>query len=279
MRVDPKEIKKYQKLNQKLKEFTALQSELQFKNTYEPKFKNILMCSASKLVGCDAKIKINPREGKSHSYGHIEFVLTRQGIKESFGYTGEFKARFIQYSSWIAGYVSDNDVTAGLVKMLKSKVCQSDDALRLHLQAREDISKLGMEDENYAVHIKANKVFTVYGNIEEGYQDIPEQTTELVLSTHNSWSAKNLSLAEPGSVVLSPNTYRGKTYDLTTLLGISSQATFIEFLRISEEPTYTQIMDLLQEHITKCENHIKTKQAALEAITNKYGQYLVFKEL
>jgi len=279
MRVDQKEIKKFQKLNQKLKEFTSLQNSLQFKNSYEPKFKNILMCSASKLVGCEAKIKINPKDGKSHSYGHIEFVLTRQGIKESFGYTNEFKARFMSHSSWIAGYVSDNEVTAGLVKLLKSKVCQSDDALRLHLQAREDISKLGMADENYAVHIKSNKVFTVYGNIEEGSQDTPEQTTELVLSTTNGWSAKNLSLASPGSVSLSANVYRGKTYDMNSILGISSCATFIEFLRISEEPTYTQIMDLLQEHITKCENHIKTKQSALDTVTNKYGQYLVFKEL
>jgi hypothetical protein len=279
MIVNPNDVKKYQALNKKLKEFCLLQNELQFKNTYEPKFKNILMCSASKLVGCNAKIKINPRKEGASLYGAKEYVLTRQGIKESFGYNGKFKARFITYSSWINDYVTDNGVTVGLVKLITSKECQSPEALRLHLQAREDISKLGIEDENYAVHVKSNQVFSIFGNIEVGEQDKEDKTTELILSTSSGWSAKVLCLCTPGSVHLSKNMYQGKSYDSDVILGLSSAATFIEFLRISEEPTYTQIMDLLQEHITKCQAHIKAKQTALDVVTNKYGQYLVFKEL
>lgn len=279
MIVNPNDVKKFTALNNKLKEFCLLQNELQFKNTYEPKFKNILMCSASKLVGCEAKIKINPRAEGASRYNSKEYVLTRQGIKESFGYNGDFKARFIQYSGWIADYVSEAEVTAGLVKLLKSKECQSPEALRLHLQAREDISKLGIEDENYAVHVKSNKVFSVFGNIEAGEQDKEDKTTELILTTSSGWPSKALSLCTPGSVSLSKNMYRGKSYDGNVILGLSSMATFIEFLRVSEEPTYTHIMDLLDEHITKCQAHIKSMQSSLDVVTNKYGQYLVFKEL
>jgi len=279
MKVLKVDVVKRDELNVRIKEFTSLQSELQFKERYEDKLKNILMSSSAKLVGCNAKIKINPRAVDASRYSNTEYVLTRSGIKESFGYDGSFKARFMSGSHWIHDYVKEEAATIGLVKLLKSKELQFADGLRLHLQARQDISKLELDNERYTKHIKNKLVLPIYGNIEDGANDNKEETSELVLSTSQGYASKNIDFVVPGTVKKLSRQYYGEELEGNTIVSFSGHFSFIEYLRISEEPTYSELMRLLAEEIVKCKKYIAIKSTEAEAVLTKYGQYLVFNEL
>jgi hypothetical protein len=101
----------------------------------------------------------------------------------------------------------------------------------------------------------------------------------MILSTSGGYNSKNLVFAVPGTVRAANSRYNAGGLEADEILTIGHQASFINFLRISEEPTYSILMDLLNKHIALCTQHIKDKSAAAEAVCNKYGQYLVYTEL
>lgn len=278
MRVSQQEVQKFKLLNNKLNTFYALDEELHFCTKVADKMTAIIMSSSAKITKCTAKLLLNARDPNQSRWDGTEYVLTREGIKETFGYTGDFKARLIAGNRWFTEYVKCAKAQAGLIKLLNDPKINNPDALKLHVQAMNDIANLNLENESYCAHSKGKYLLTVFGDIEGDQQDESIQTDEILLDTANSYSSHSIEIVEQGSTK-SVSHWNRTRVEGTIITYFTKDAPFKDFLRVSEEPTFTRLIECLDEHIAICKAKIQAQDKKINEVLEKYGQFLVYKEL
>ena len=291
------ELKKFNTLNELLKEFYELKQKIQFRSIYAEKIQGLLQNSTRKIVGCEAKYRLNPKVkddgtlNNNHSrWGGdgTHWVLTREGIKEEFGYTGDFKCRKPDSSIWWDQYVKNKVVTTGLIKCIGHKDVRCEAALKEHIQLRRDLLKLSIEDGEYfnivnlKVPIKVQR--SVEDRYEEGaYEDEVEvtgfSTATLVFKLGGGWHDSDIAMVEGEVVWRKASTYQEAEWQYNKHDSLSNKCSFVQYLRYSETETYDVLVKTIQEQIDAVKAYVTKQTAEVEAVIAKYGHYLVFSEL
>ncbi len=297
MVIPNEELKKFKKLNKLLKEFHGLQEKIKFKDIYSVKLQAILQNSTRKSVGCEAKYRLNPtldENGKEMNTGHsrwggsTNYVLTREGIKEEFGYTGEFKCRKMDGGSWWTDYVDNKVVTASLIKCLKKKDVRCESALKEHIQMRKDMLDLHIEDGEYFHKMTLASPIKIQTSVEQLEDDECDEenrprfetnTIVFKLSGGWGWGGSEVAFVDGEVKWNKGNTYNSPRWEYDKFDDLASQCNFVQFIRYSEPETYDTLVNALNEQIAAVKQYIVDQTAQIEALLAKYGHYLVYSEL
>lgn len=292
MIVPQAEITKMIALNAELHRFHGLYEKIQFKSIYREKFDMLLQTSIKKIVGCKERIRLNPQkddDGKvitGHNYrwgGKTAYVLTREGIKEEFGYTGELKCRIPTNSNWAQEYVADKKITAALIKLVGSKEIQNQDALKEHIQLRKDLEKLSINDGEYAhiVTLATPIVVQECMSVHTKGTDEPRFTTDTIFVTlEHSWGEDDFNMVDGKVTEKAERNYRGnKEYKFDHFHKFSQNMDFETYLRYSEPATYDVILKLVRDEIALVNQYIIDSTKKIEAMLEKYGHLVVFTTL
>lgn len=291
MKIPKDELRKYRAINDLLAEFYMLKEKVQFRNIYSEKLQALLQNSTRKSVGCEAKFPLNSEaQEKGHNvndgYSHKHWVLTREGIKEEFGYTGEFKCRKPSFSIWWADYVESKIATANLIKLIGHKEVRCDSALKEHIQMRRDMLKLRIEDGEYFAKIELPVALDVQCSVEDGVQDDGEtedapkfSTKTLVFKIGGGWNETEIALVDGAVKRRAATNYQEAGWEYDEFDNLGNKLSFVQFLRYSEPEVYDVLMKVLREQIVEVQKYITKTTAEVEAVIAKYGHYLVFNEL
>lgn len=291
MKIPKDEFRKYRAINDLLAEFYMLKEKVQFRNIYSEKLQALLQNSTRKSVGCEAKFPLNSEaQEKGHNvndgYSHKHWVLTREGIKEEFGYTGEFKCRKPSFSIWWADYVESKIATANLIKLIGHKEVRCDSALKEHIQMRRDMLKLRIEDGEYFAKIELPVALDVQCSVEDGVQDDGEtedapkfSTKTLVFKIGGGWNETEIALVDGAVKRRAATNYQEAGWEYDEFDNLGNKLSFVQFLRYSEPEVYDVLMKVLREQIVEVQKYITKTTAEVEAVIAKYGHYLVFNEL
>jgi hypothetical protein len=289
------ELKKFNALNKLLEEFYGLKEKIQFRGIYADKLQLLLQNSTRKSVGCEAKFRLNPelKDDGTLSNSHprwggdgTNWVLTREGIKEEFGYTGDFKCRKPTGSIWWDRYVKNKVVTANLIKCIGEKDLRCEAALREHIQLRRDLLKLSIEDGEYFKKIELPVAMIVQGAVEGDYGDEDEDikvpkfsTCNLVFKLGGGWNDSDIAMVQGEVVWKKKSTYQDAEWQYDKHDSLSNKCSFVQYLRYSEPDTYNVLVNHIKYQIAEVKEYIAKQTAQVEAVIAKYGHYLVFAEL
>lgn len=297
MRIPREELKKFNKLNELLKEFYSLKEKIQFKSIYAEKLQNLLQNSTCKSVGCEAKFRLNPevKADGTLNNNHLRWggngthwVLTREGIKEEFGYTGDFKCRKPSSSIWWDEYVSNKVATTALIKCIGHKDVRCDAALKEHIQMRRDLHKLKIEDGDFFRKVELSLPIKVQRSVEDHYEEDAYEdevevtgfsTATLVFKLGGGWNDSDIAMVNGEVKFQKKSMYRDEEWVYDKHDSLAGSCKFVQYLRYSEPETYDVLVKTIQEQIDAVKAYITKQTAEVEAVIAKYGHYLVFSEL
>ena len=298
MKIPREELKKFNRLNELLNEFYSLKDKIQFKSIYAEKLQLLLQNSTRKSVGCEAKFRLNPevKDDGTLNNNHYRWggngthwVLTREGIKEEFGYTGDFKCRKPTSSIWWDDYIANKGVTAHLIKCLGHKDVRCNEALKEHIQMRRDLAKLKIEDGDFFNKVELSMPIKVQRSVEASYNDngydeeevevTDFSTSTLVFKLGGGWNNSSIALVNGEVEWKKASTYHNAEWEYDTHDVLGNKSSFVQFIRYSEPETYDILVKNIQEQIDAVKAYITKQTAEVEAVIAKYGHYLVFSEL
>jgi len=297
MIIPREELKKFNKLNELLQEYYSLKEKIQFRTIYAAKIQNLLQNSTRKSVGCEAKFRLNPEvndDGSPNNYHSCwggdgtHWVLTREGIKEEFGYTGDFKCRKPSSSIWWDAYVNNKVATTALIKCIGHKDVRCESALKEHIQIRKDLHKLKIEDGTFFNKIELKLPIKVQRSVEAKYSDdyceeevevIGFSTSTLVFMLGGGWRDSTIAMVDGEVKWRETGAYQSAGWEYNSHDTLENKASFVQFLRYSEPEVYDVLVKTIQEQIDGVKAYITKQTAEVEAVMTKYGHYLVFSEL
>lgn len=264
------ELEKRETLNSLISEFLSLSQQYQFGGRYNEKLGKIISMMASKLVGCDDRISLTKSEG----YYHSAKVLTRDGIKEEFGYDGR-KAREPYGSGWIDAFSKDDRAIISFIHLTKSPLIQNKPQLEKVIQALLEVKQLPGNQGAHFVH-KLNRGYSIQVNIEKEGDGGHFSCIEGGLGEGYNSSAIYLS---DSSIKNSDNSYYGSKAKYSSVFTIRGKLSLVEYITVSEPDVYSIIVDKLKESIRLGKEQIEVTEAQYQKVLANYGEYLVIKEL
>lgn len=276
----PREEKlKYEKLQAKLDRLNASCKKMDINTFYSNKFETIVLCASQKLILRTEKIKLT--EGAF--YGGYTLSLTGSGIRQHYGYAGHHRRpegnwlhflingphdKSLQNKKWLADLSKKWDE---IKEMAKDPTTV--DNLK---QVLEDIRSTHFFGSNYNdVNLTHEEKVALGTPVEiQGSEELKEGKGEN--DSDHTFTATRLVVELNDcdiSISLEKNKASNVCFQIVERLMLS------DYIRISEPDTYDAITKLIDELILKVDTKVAAKTQALDAVVQKYGQYICYKEL
>lgn len=275
----PREEKlKYEKLQAKLGRLNASCKKMDIFTSYSNKFETIVLCASQKLILRTEKIKLPEGE----FYGGHTFSLTGSGIRQHYGYEGHHRRpegnwlhflingphyESLQNKKWLADLSKQWDEI--------KKIAKDPTTVDNLKQVLEDIRSTHFFGSNYNVNLRHEEKVALGTPIEiQGSEGMEEGKGEN--DSDHTFTATRL-VVELNDCDISISLEKNKASNVC--FQIDERLMLSDYIRISEPDTYDAITKLIDELILKVDTKVAAKTKALDAVVQKYGQYICYKEL
>lgn len=276
----PREEKlKYEKLQAKLDKLTEACKKMDIYTHYNNKFETIILCASQKLILRTEKVELNPN---ASSYSNNKFILTGSGIRQEYGYCHNHRR---PEGNWIHAFITGHGYGKETKKNLVTLMAGLESIKKIsQTPARIDELKAIFKDINTTNFYGASYDMT---NLELREKRVLGTPIELQESEEmnkredgnddaNSFKATRLEI-ELSEDTVNITLEKNKSSDV--IFQINEELCLADYLRISEAATYDAITKLVDELIIKVDTKVQAKTKELDAVVQKYGQYICYKEL
>ena len=265
------ELDKHTKLNELIEEFLTFKQEFKFRERFGGKLCTIVNGLSSKLVACDVRIQLS----KDHNYRNNGWVLTREGIKELFGYQGE-KARTPYGHSYYDDFANSEQLMCNLIKLITHAEIQKPEALKKLITFLLEVRNL-KEIQKYHAHKKTGPL-QLQPQIDKKAEGLQFSCIEMGIADH--WGGIGIFFTDSSKKTVQRNSYYNQEQTLyEEVIKIDGALSLTEYLQYSEEPVYSMLIAYLQENIIKCKETQLPGEQMYQDMFTKYGEYLVMSQL
>ena len=276
----PREEKlKYEKLQAKLDRLSDSCEKMDIFTHYNTKFETIVLCASQKMVRRTDKVLLNPNEA---AYSGTKFTITGSGIRQNFGYQGNHRR---PEGNWVHPFVSGHgygtEIKKNLATLMRGldrvkKLSKSPERVDELKQIFEDIRVTGFYGRYNDTNLSHSEKITLGSHIEiQGTEEISESAKGNDASRSCKATRAEVALRDDSINITLLEKKKGQS----NLFQIGSNLQLSDYLRISEPATYDVVTKLVDDLIIKVDAKVGTKTKELDAVVQKYGQYICYKEL
>jgi hypothetical protein len=243
---------------------------------YGLKFSQMLQMATSKLVGCEARLEVCKLK---HAYrGSQWFGLTRDGIKESFGWDmKEKKLRRMSGNFW-KQYVGENTFIPGLEGLLGNPEIQNAQGLQVAIAFTKDLKKLLGKKNTYGGYRSRDVAF------EKDYE-LPSPVKyqeDLNLESPSKHTIKKIHIHISGG-------YGGVTIKLGggaagdeldfNVNQEQSRLDINKYIGVSEPEIYDNLVAVMERAAGEAKTYLDQVGKNWKEIMEKYGQFAMLVEM
>jgi hypothetical protein len=251
-------------LNQLIEELFSYNDLFNFTRTYSKSLCTILEGISSKLVSCDTRIQLS----KERDYNSNGYVLTRDGIKELFGYQGT-KARTPHGCNYYKRLAANNSVISSLIRLIGSPAIQKSEALKKCIKFLLEISPL--EDQGSYSSLLLTEEYTLQMHPDSGDT---YRFSCLECYVTQRWGETGVYLTNSNEI-RPVNTYSSTIPKYEAVVKVTDIMNTVDYLQVSEEPVYSLLCTFIRENINKCKEQAAITDKNYQTILERYGEYLV----
>lgn len=270
MRIPKEEVEKFNNFSMQLHKLWEYHAGLNLAGKYKERFTNIVLGASAKLVGCNDVFVL--RERSHHNYYSDGWALTRDGIREQFGWNDKTKLRRPTSCNgvWIEFIKYPEVLTTLKAIRNRTQIPEGVDRLVDLLTKLIKLAQFQHADHNlffnYLVQLP-NLGFNKDCILSElSYQaSLDHQVSTLLIAFQSTYRATEIILKNKSTEVLF------QTH--------GSSIRFTDWLPLSEEPLYSTLMKHMQIAQEKVEVFIQTHEAGYKQIIDEYGQYEMLAQL
>lgn len=266
---------KFNKLKALLYQLTTFQQKMKVSTYYGEKFLDIVRGASQKLVGCDEQVQVCKKTEQSGSGEAIQ--LRRKGLVVEYGWTST-RYKDIPGLSTIMGkeYMQ---VVRGL-RAMKAK-SQNPEGVENLVEILEDMHKVGLFKGGGDADLEIKTTIKLGSRMHVQQSEEFDPTKD---EDRNYWDEDDCD-----DVVVANKVKLNLDYNSMSFMFQQTKDKYweidgpdvrlLEYIRISEPAVYDTVTNVVENAILMVNSLVATKCNAYDAILEKYGQYLVLKEL
>jgi hypothetical protein len=204
-------------------------------------------------------------------------VITREGIKEIFGYK-EHKARVPYSSSWIEDFCKKDEVIINLIQLTKSKLIQKPEVLKQLIKALLEIRALPGAQGYHGITTLPAYV-EIQAQLDNPISQPLHKANCIETLLRNTYRGQMILFTDTSIIMPTSHSHYGPDTKYEVVYEIHGSLELVEYIRVSEPQTYNLLISTIQIHINQCKQKAKEVEAQYQKVLNEYGEYLMFKEL